>query len=98
MGIFEPRRTWILKESNQLTKQFALIDGLRGADAVEFGRTISGDHDEGHKRLRSLRDTSVQLRGGGPAGDHDRHRRARGERTPKGEEAGATFINTHVDA
>jgi hypothetical protein len=73
-----------------------LIDRLGRADTVKFGRTIGGEHQEGHEGLRRFGHAGVQLRRGSSARHHNRDRLSRDESTPERKESGASFVNSYV--
>jgi hypothetical protein len=63
---------------------------------VQFGRSIRGEHEQGHVRLVGLANGGVEFRGGGTAGDHNGDGPRRRQRTTKGEEGGTALVNAHV--
>ena len=75
-----------------------LVDRLGRTDAVEFGRTIGGEHEQRHERLRGLGNARVEFRCRRSTGHHNRHRLAGGECATKGEEPGASLVNANVYA
>ncbi len=88
----------IAEVAHRPPEQVLLVDGLRGAHAVQLGGPVGGAHDHGHPGLVGLDHRRVQLDGRGPAGGEHDGRATGGQAQPERQEAGGPLVVVHVQA
>src|ERR1035437_8999653 len=69
---------------------------LGRTDAVQFRRSIGGEHHEGNVRQIGFGHRSEQFRGRGTARDDNGDGTTRGESATHGKEGRAALVNSHV--